>query len=453
MAELKAPARRSRRRKTGQGDAATGARAERPADDSDTPLIACHECGQLYHVRPLAPGTNAKCVSCGATLYKAKENAIERCLVLNLTSLVLFVVANVFPFMTLTIEGRETVNTLFSGVAALLENGLWELAAVVFLTSILVPLLQIMSMLYVLVPMYMGFRLPAMTTVFRYVEVLRPWSMMEIFLHGVFVAYVNLADLGRLELGVAVYAFVALIVIMVASQWALDPIEVWERLAPSAKAESLLGGGWGDLMSCHACQRVSRVEGAAHGGHAHCPRCGSALHRRKPNSLARTWALLITAGILYIPANVYPVMTVISFGKGAPDTILSGVKHLIEGGLWPVAILVFFASITVPVLKLLGLGYLAYSVQRRSQWRPRDRTLMYRIIEGVGRWSMIDIFMVSILVGLVKLGSVATIEPGVGAISFAAVVIITMIASAGFDPKEMWDAIEPDGGAYEPARI
>ncbi len=453
MADAKTPPRRAPRSRAGQGGAAKDTRLERRADAGDTPLIACHECGQLYHVRPLAPGTNANCLSCGTTLYKAKENAIERCLVLNLTSLVLFVVANVFPFMTLTIEGRETVNTLFSGVAALLENGLWELAAVVFLTSILVPLLQILSMLYVLLPMHMGFRLPAMVKVFRYVEVLRPWSMMEIFLLGVFVAYVNLADLGRLELGVAVYAFVALIVIMVASQWVLDPIEVWERLSPSPKAKTLLRGGWGDLLSCHACQQISRVERAAPGSHAHCPRCGSTLHRRKPDSLARTWALLITAAILYIPANVYPVMTVISFGKGAPDTILSGVKHLIEGGLWPVAVLVFFASVTVPVLKLLGLGYLAWSVQRRSQWRPRDRTLMYRIIEGVGRWSMIDIFMVSILVGLVKLGSVATIEPGVGAISFAAVVIITMIASAGFDPKEMWDAIEPDGGGHEPARI
>jgi paraquat-inducible protein A len=150
----------------------------------------------------------------------------------------------------------------------------------------------------------------------------------------------------------------------------------------------------------------------------------------------------LTAGILYIPANLLPVMTVTSFGQGHPDTILSGVKALIAAGMWPVALLVFFASITVPVLKLTGLSYLLISVQRRSPRRPRDRTLLYRIIESVGRWSMVDIFMISILVGLVSLDAIATIEPGAGAIAFAAVVIITMFASRSFDPRLIWDRLE-----------
>ena len=151
---------------------------------------------------------------------------------------------------------------------------------------------------------------------------------------------------------------------------------------------------------------------------------------------------MIAAALLYIPANLLPVMTVISFGQGHPDTILSGVKALIAAGMWPVALLVFFASIMVPVLKLVGLTFLMISVQRRSAWRPRDRTLLYRIIEGVGRWSMVDIFMISILVALVNLGTIATIEPGVGAIAFAAVVIITMIAAMAFDPRLIWDRQE-----------
>ena len=151
---------------------------------------------------------------------------------------------------------------------------------------------------------------------------------------------------------------------------------------------------------------------------------------------------MVTAAILYIPANLLPVMTVIYFGRGEPDTILSGVKELIEAGMWPVALLVFFASITVPVLKLIGLTFLLITVQRRSTWRLRDRGLMYRIIEQVGRWSMVDIFMISILVALVNLGAIATIEPGVGAICFAAVVIITMFASMSFDPRLIWDAEE-----------
>ena len=163
-------------------------------------------------------------------------------------------------------------------------------------------------------------------------------------------------------------------------------------------------------------------------------------HRRRPNSLTRCAALVATAIILYIPANVYPVMTIISFGSGFPSTIIEGVKELLAGGMWPLALLVFFASITVPVLKLLGLIFLMLSVRFKSRWRLRDRTLLYRIVDAIGRWSMIDIFMVSILVALVRAGSIATIEPGVGATSFAAVVIITMMAAMSFDPRLMWDA-------------
>ena len=196
------------------------------------------------------------------------------------------------------------------------------------------------------------------------------------------------------------------------------------------------------LISCHACHQLSRIPAGFTNGGAICPRCEAHIHVRKPNSLSRTWALLIAAYILYIPANLLPVMTVISFGKGTPDTILSGVKELIHAGMWPIALVVFFASITVPVLKLLVLTYLLLSVQFKSRWRPRERTVLYRITEVVGRWSMIDIFMISILIALVKLEAVATIEPGMGAISFASVVILTMFAAIGFDPRLIWDRME-----------
>ena len=196
------------------------------------------------------------------------------------------------------------------------------------------------------------------------------------------------------------------------------------------------------LVACHACHLLSRARPLPPGYHAHCPRCGATLHRRKPNSLTRAWALTLTACILYIPANLLPVMTVVSMGRGEPDTILSGVKELLLAGMWPLALLVFFASITVPVLKLVALSFILWSVRRKSRWRPRDRTVLYRLTETVGRWSMIDIFMISILVALVKLGSLATIEAGPGAVAFAGVVIITMFAALSFDPRLIWDAIE-----------
>jgi paraquat-inducible protein A len=198
------------------------------------------------------------------------------------------------------------------------------------------------------------------------------------------------------------------------------------------------------LIHCHLCGQLSRVGKAPKSSTQTCPHCDATLHERKPNSITRTWALVIAAIILYIPANILPVMTVISMGHGEPDTILSGIHALRESGMWPLALLIFFASITVPMLKLLGLIFLLVSVQIKSSWRPKERTKLYRIIEAVGRWSMVDIFMVSILVALVKLGSLATIEPGAGATFFAGVVVITMFAAMSFDPRLIWDPIEEE---------
>jgi paraquat-inducible protein A len=196
------------------------------------------------------------------------------------------------------------------------------------------------------------------------------------------------------------------------------------------------------LVSCHSCHLVCREHRLKSLETAICPRCGAPLHRRKPNSVARTWALLVAALILYFPANLLPIMTVISFGQAQTDTIISGVTHLFAGGMWPIALLIFFASIIVPISKLVILAYLLVSVQLKSQWRPLDRTRLYRITETIGRWSMVDIYVIAILIALVKLEALATVEPGPGAVFFAAVVVITMFASRTFDPRLIWDILE-----------
>jgi paraquat-inducible protein A len=164
------------------------------------------------------------------------------------------------------------------------------------------------------------------------------------------------------------------------------------------------------------------------------------LHARKPNSIARTWALVIAATIFYIPANYYPVLSVVQLGAGQPSTILGGVEELVTAGQYPLAALVFFASILVPVLKLVGLSVMLITTQTATIAWLRDRTRLYHIVRFIGRWSMIDIFMESLLGALVVFGSVITIEPGVGAVAFCAVVVLTMIAAETFDPRLMWDA-------------
>jgi paraquat-inducible protein A len=363
-----------------------------------------------------------------------------------MTAAILFVLANSFPFITLTIEGREQQAELASSVLALWRDDMWLLSAVVCACAILLPAIKITTAMWVLLPMRLGRRPWGAATGIRLVERLHPWAMTEVYMIGVLVAYVKLVDLARIELGTSLWAFAALIVVLTSADASLDTAQMWHRLKPQATASLLPLRAGGRLTSCHACDQLLALPYGA--GRARCGRCGSTLHQRKPDSLGRTWALLIAAAMLYIPANLLPVMTVTYLGAGEPSTIISGVLELATAGMWPLAAVVFFASILVPVLKLVGLTYLLLSVQFRSTRGLRDKTRLYRIIEQIGRWSMIDVFMIGILTALVNLGSIATITPGPGAVCFAAVVIFTMFASLSFDPRLMWDSRDAKFGRH-----
>ncbi len=199
--------------------------------------------------------------------------------------------------------------------------------------------------------------------------------------------------------------------------------------------------------SCHDCGLLAHVRGG-HG--ARCPRCGAALHLRKPDSVQRTWALVLAAALCYAPANLFPVMTVTSLGKTQSDTILSGVVYFLEHGDWPLALVIFTASVFVPLMKIGILTFLLVSVHRGSCWRPVERTRMYRLTEAIGRWSMVDIYVITILVALVRLGNLATIEASLGAIFFGAVVVLTMLAAGSFDPRLIWDRMDPSRNRRSP---
>lgn len=190
------------------------------------------------------------------------------------------------------------------------------------------------------------------------------------------------------------------------------------------------------LTGCHLCGLLVRITSS---GRQQCPRCGAALHPRKTDSLARTWALLITAVILYIPANTLPVMKTAYLGNESADTIMSGVVFFLSHGDWPLALIIFVASVMVPLLKMLALIYLMVTVQRRSTIRQRERTVLYRVTELIGRWSMVDVFVVAVLAALVQMGRLATIYPGSGALAFSGVVVLTMLAAQTFDPRLIWD--------------
>lgn len=398
-------------------------------------------------VLPALPaGSRVICLRCEAVLRHTRNEPLLLPLALNLSALILFILGATLTLMSVSTAGQQRVSELVSGPAELERYGLWEISAVVLVTTVAAPLARVLCMLAVLLGLRME-RPPAeLRAIFAWVEHLRPWSMVEIYLLGLFVAYVRLSGMAAVDLGPAIFALFGLMVIMVLADYTLDDQAVWEAMEPSNRRrrrimESNLPPEDRPAMHQHrwriGCDTCGLVSRSAAG--MRCSRCGFRLHDRKPGSIQKAWAFSVAAMILYIPANIYPVLTVVRLGAGQPSTILGGVQELIEVGMWPLAALVFFASVAVPVLKLIGLTTLLILTHTGSTTALHDRTVLYRIVDAIGRWSMIDIFMESILVGLVQFGTIASVYPGAGAIAFAAVVILTMLAAHSFDPRLMWD--------------
>ncbi len=424
-------------------------------------LRECPGCGLFQIVPALGPNMRSNCVRCGTALRFTRADPMNHHLALTFTALVLFVVVWLAMLMKVSTAGIVHETTLNSGPIELVNRGLWPLALAVAFTTAIAPLGKFAGTLYVLLGLKMRHLPPNLRGVFLVARRLGTWSMLEVLLLGVFVAYTKLGDLVTIELGPAVYALGLLTIVIVWAELALDPQAVWEEIERRGQthapmpAEAPLDFRPG-AAGCEGCGLVC----VPAEGDGRCPRCGSRVHERKPGSIARTWAMVIAAAILYIPANVYPVLTVIQLGAGEPSTILGGVEELLASQLYPLALLVFFASILVPLFKLLGLGVMLTATQLGAPGAGarillRERTQLYHVVAWIGRWSMVDIFMESLLGALVQFGRAVTIEPGIGAVAFCAVVFITILAAEAFDPRLMWDAAArnahqplPSGRAY-----
>ncbi len=397
-------------------------------DTGENQLIACHECDALFRRVDIPPHARATCSRCGAKLYRHIPETLTRSLALYITALILLVMANLLPFLSMKASGLVQENMLLSGAIALYRFDMPELGLLVFLTSVGFPFLSILGMVYLLIPLQFKRLPPGAGHIYRLVNALDPWSLVGVFMLGTLIAFVKLQDLASVIPGPGLAVFAVMLLVHSAAHASFEPYAFWECF----RQDNVQDVSQRPVI-CHVCSLVQ------HDGTVNCLRCNLPLHYRKQNSIDRTGALVVAAALMLIPANLYPIMTVTKLGSGHPDTIISGVISLIAGGMWGLALVVFFASIVVPVLKLLTLGYLLYSVQSRSNWRPRDRTLLYRLTEVVGAWSMVDIFLVGLLSGLVSLGFFATVVPDIGAMYFAAAVVLTMMAAHSFDPRLIWD--------------
>jgi paraquat-inducible protein A len=257
--------------------------------------------------------------------------------------------------------------------------------------------------------------------------------MTEVFLVGSFVSYSRIKAVSTVTVEVGGWSLVAAGLMLLIALIQLDERTVWEMLQPQRQDQP----GKGRTIACIICDLIVGAEADGQ----RCPRCRARIHVRKPGSIQRTLAFVIAGYLLYIPANTLPVLTTVQFGRQEHNTILSGVLELIHNDLLPLAIIVFTASIVLPLVKLFGLTWMLVATRMKSSRFLVGRTRLYRTIDAIGRWSNIDIFSVAMLVAVLQFGSLTAVHAGAGLVAFAAVVIITMLATTVFDSRLMWDAI------------
>ena len=418
--------------------------------DNSNRIIACHGCGQVVQLPDMKDKTTAICFRCGSKLFHKLPDSVDKTLALAFTSLILFIVTNIYPFLAMRIGGFIQETNLITGLINLYHQGMPGLAILVLLTVLILPLFQIAGLIYIFLPLKLGFVPWKTVEIFRAMRYLQTWTMMEIYMLGILIAMIKLAKMAAIIPGLASVTFFLLTCVLTAALSGLNPEDIWKRI-PIKKERpkediKQIDNKRADikeetsLVGCHSCSLLCRLPVLDH--QYICPRCKAPLHFRKTDSINRTWALLIAAAIIYFPANIFPITITGTLGHESTDTILSGVIYFLFSGSWHIAIVIFVASVIVPLMKMIIFFYLLISINQKSMKKPEDRTRLYRITEVVGRWSMVDVYVVTILVSLVQLGPLANIAAGPGAVYFAGVVIITMLAAKSFDPRLIWDAME-----------
>lgn len=429
--------------------------AAAPAGDTDTPFV-CHDCGEAHRWQPLTHGRLAHCTRCDAVMARGHRLFASSLLALTLAALVIFVVANSADLVTIRLRGAEVATTVPAAILVTWDQGAHLVAVLVALTALVAPAMFILLRLYVLVPLLIG-KLPSgLGACMRLLHVTSHWNTVAVLAVGGLLALVRMSSLAQASPGPGLMALGVLALLLAAIESAglrhlwppdIDADATDGRVTPRPERSSVEQGSPGRWRGCECCGWVGRlsaaVEASAGASAAdeslRCERCGHRLERARGLGLQRTWALLLTAAVMLVPANLLPMMVTVQTARSTPHTLLGGIAELWQDHAWGLATVVFVASIVVPLLKVVALALLAWSVDHAPEWRPLERVRLYRLVEGVGHWSMLDVYVVLLLIGMVRFGNLAGALPGAALLAFAAVVVLTMLATHTFDPRWIWE--------------
>ncbi|EPH5256910.1 PqiA/YebS family transporter subunit [Vibrio cholerae] len=372
---------------------------------------------------------SAHCPRCGTLLYRGGSPSLSGDLALAVTCLLLFIPSHFFSYIDIRLFGVMIPATLPQGVFALWNEGYIALALLVLFCSSIAPLVLCLSV----VSAHLALRFRYFQTLrysLLFIHHLKVWVMIDVFLVSVAVSCFKLKDYSDIFIGPGLLGLVLLQLFTVLLLSRISTRRYWETWQAETEYDLPV-----KQVHCHNCN-LSQPE------NGHCVRCQHKLYHRKPNSIERTWAYVLAATVAIFPANLIPISILITNGQRLEDTIFSGVASLVKNGMWGIALIIFIASIVVPVIKIIGLAYLLMAIKLKRHVHQRQRMMIYRGIKWIGKWSVMDLFVISIMLTLVDRGQILDFTPGYGAVAFGMVVVLTMLAAESLDPRLLWD--EPD---------
>jgi len=386
----------------------------------------CHGCELPIDQIKVAKGSSAYCPRCNMQLYRGGDRSLNGDLALAIASLLLFVPSHFFPFISIRLFGVMIPATLPSGAWTLAQEGFAGLGLVILFCSSIAPFIVCSAV--VLSHLSLRFRwFKALRYSLVSIHYLKHWMMLDVFLVSIAISCFKLQDYADIFVG---WGLTGLILLQLSTIILVARISV-RRYWEAWQAETSYDFDHKDVH-CHNCH-LSQPESHR------CERCHHELYHRKPYSLQKTWAYLIAASIAIIPANIIPISILLTNGKRLEDTIFSGVAGLVKNGMPGIAAIIFIASIVVPVAKILGLGYIMLAIQFKRRVFHRQRMTIYFAVKWIGKWSVMDLFVISIMMTLVDRGQILDFTPGYGAVAFAIVVVLTMLAAESLDPRLIWD--------------
>lgn len=405
--------------------------------------IGCPDCDLLISAPLPTAGYSHHCPRCGKSIIKGANNSIHTSLILTITALILYIPAVFMPLLTMSSMGFEDNGSILDSIVIIWQDGYYFMSFATAMSTVAFPLLLFSSLMSVSLALHLKRRPAWLSKIFRIYTHIEEWSMCEVYLLGIIIALIKMKDMGDIHYHIGFFFFLLVVLVAMKIHSVVNKRVFWEAIKPSRPLPQSQNrpttAKQQGLLLCHDCHSL---EPAQYEGQP-CPRCNATLHSRKKNSLNRTSALVLSSFLMLFPANILPIMRVDFLGSVTLSTILDGIIYFFQHDSFFIGLVILIASILVPVYKVVGISILLASIHFKKKNHLKKKTIMFRCIAFIGRWSMLDIFVIALLAALVNFGFFSSVSASHAATFFCGVVVLTMCAAITFDPRLLWDHCQP----------